>query len=302
NAQWAAMHSVGRLAPSESPLFRLGFIVYNNQMFSFQIIKWFWNLWDHLILIILLNLLSLVLFGALFYLVPLLAQGAGPGAVIAVGSGLLFLTTTLQHAYALISYGIAKSGYSNWKQSLRAAWQGPSLRAALLFDILLFPVGVIYYVSWNFYSQKGGLLSLFALGLLFWLAILILLSMGFYFPMLVREEFAFKAAWRKSFVVCLDNPFLAIGLALVALILLAASLFPALTLFFGPVGLALWYEVSLRILYYKYQYLEELAPEERQHGNGRRKKVEIPWRVLLREERERIGPRSLRNFIFPWKD
>ena len=34
-------------------------------------------------------------------------------------------------------------------------------------------------------------------------------------------------------------------------------------------------------------------------GSGRRK---IPWDAILIEEREKTGTRSLKSFIFPWKD
>ncbi len=279
-------------------------------MFGFQIIKWFWNLWDHLLTITLFNVLSLLLLGGSFYLLQLLPGSFlnqwNPAVTTTLSFTLiflgLFLLTVLQHAYALSNYAIAKYERSDWKDSLRRAWCKPSLSAALRLDLLAVLCSGIYYVSWRFYSQQSSILSLFAIGLLFWLALLFLLSFGYYFPMLIREDFAVIKALRQSFFVCLDNLFLTIGLTLVATILLAASFVPPLALFFGWAGLGLWYEVSLRILYYKYQYLQQLPKEELLQKNGKRQKVKIPWRVMLREERERIGPRSLRNFIFPWKD
>lgn len=285
-------------------------------MIGFQFTKWFWNLWDHLILVLLWNLLFLFAAGLLFYLsqgLPQFAEwlyGVSPGALAPASyplllflplALLLFVTTVLQHAYALNNYNIAKFERSEWKACFRRAWSKPSLLAALLLDFSVLLLGFVFFVSWRFYSLQGGVLSFMAMGLLFWLVLLVLLSFGFYFPMLVRDAFSVRKALRQSILVCLDNLFLSMILALVGLVLLVVSLIPPFMLFFGPVGLGLWYEVSLRLLFYKYQYLEQHASDA-QSGRSKREKIDIPWRVLLREERERIGPRSLRNFIFPWKD
>jgi hypothetical protein len=41
----------------------------------------------------------------------------------------------------------------------------------------------------------------------------------------------------------------------------------------------------------KYDYLEE-------HGQAK----SIPWEELLEDEEDKMGRRSLRGMIFPWKD
>ena len=279
-------------------------------MIGFQFTKWFWNLWDHLLLVLLWNLVFLFAVGLLFYVAQALpqflegVQAAPLFLSLALPLALLlFVATVLQHAYALNNYNIAKFERSESKVCFRRAWSRPSLLAALIFDLGVLLFGFVLFVSWRFYSVQGGILSFMAMGLLFWLGLLALLSFGFYFPMLVREAFSVRKALRQSVLVCLDNLFLSMILALVALVLFIVSLIPPFMLFFGPVGLGLWYEVSLRLLFYKYQYLEQQVPAQMNaNGRSKREKVDIPWRVLLRAERERIGPRSLRNFIFPWKD
>ena len=290
---------------------------YSFTMLGFQFTKWFWNLWDHLLLVLLWNLLFLFAVGLLFYLsqgLPQFAEwlyGVSPGALAPASypvllflplALLLFVATVLQQVYALNNYHIAKFERNEWKTCFRRACGKRSLLAALLFDLGVILLGFVLFVSWRFYSLQGGILSFMAMGLLFWLALFALLSFGFYFPLLAREEFSVWKALRKSILVCLDNLFVSIVLFLFALFLLFISLIPPFMLFFGPVGLSLWYEVSLRLLFYKYQYLEEQASQKEINGRSKREKVDIPWRVLLRAERERIGPRSLRNFIFPWKD
>ena len=285
-------------------------------MFGFQISKWFWNLWDHLLTIVLLNLLGLTIWGICFLLYDEFLTRDVTTVMMVIVLGVigilsLFLFTLLQHFSALVNYSIAKFGQSDWKRNFRKAWQKPSVMAALLFDILFFVCIIVYYISWQFYYLQGDLGSLFALGLLFWLALLFFLGFGFYFPLLVREEFSLKKAFFQSYLVCWDNFLLAIGLGISALFMLIMSFMPPIMLFWGFTGLGLWYEVSLRILYYKYEYLKQLQQGESFDDLSKKsnmklpiqcKKTVIPWRFLLREERERIGPRSWRNFIFPWKD
>ena len=54
---------------------------------------------------------------------------------------------------------------------------------------------------------------------------------------------------------------------------------------------------ALRILLYKYDYLEE-HPEL----TTKKQRRQIPWDDLLFEDREIVGKRTIRNFLFPWKD
>jgi hypothetical protein len=64
-------------------------------------------------------------------------------------------------------------------------------------------------------------------------------------------------------------------------------------LFPGPAGILLYLDEAMRLRIFKYDWLEANP------GENRRK---IPWDTLLIDDRERTGTRSLKNFIFPWKD
>jgi hypothetical protein len=72
----------------------------------------------------------------------------------------------------------------------------------------------------------------------------------------------------------------------------AASLFLALLLP-GPAGMLLLMDEALRLRLRKYDYLE---------ANPRADRRKIPWKELLEEDVELTGTRTLRNFIFPWKE
>ena len=75
----------------------------------------------------------------------------------------------------------------------------------------------------------------------------------------------------------MDNTGFSIFMGLYTLILAALSILP--------------------IRMYKYDYLEE-HPELKTP----RERRQIPWEELIYEDRETLGPRKLRSFLFPWKD
>ena len=60
----------------------------------------------------------------------------------------------------------------------------------------------------------------------------------------------------------------------------------------GITGMQLAAEDAIRLMMMKYDYLEENPEADRKH---------IPWEDILYDEKEKVGPRSLKNMIFPWK-
>ena len=69
-------------------------------------------------------------------------------------------------------------------------------------------------------------------------------------------------------------------------------------LFFVPglSGILINYNNALRLRLYKYDWLEE-HPEI----TGKQAQKMIPWKKLIAEDEEALGPRNIRNFLFPWK-
>ncbi len=62
---------------------------------------------------------------------------------------------------------------------------------------------------------------------------------------------------------------------------------------FGPAGIQLYMNSALRLLIFKYDWLEE---------NPDAKRKDVPWYELLIDEKERVGKRTLKGMIFPWKE
>jgi putative membrane protein len=64
----------------------------------------------------------------------------------------------------------------------------------------------------------------------------------------------------------------------------------------GVSGVILAYNNALRLRMYKYDWLETQSGLSRKDARRR-----IPWDELLAEDKETLGPRDFKSFIFPWK-
>jgi uncharacterized membrane protein YesL len=117
------------------------------------------------------------------------------------------------------------------------------------------------------------------------------LALQFFFPVQSRLDKKFGKILKKMFLLFLDNPLFSVGLLVGAVATLALSAFTALLLP-GIASILLWWNVALKLRIYKYDYLEK-------HPDARRN---IPWDALLVEDRERVGKRTLKGMIFPWKE
>jgi hypothetical protein len=127
---------------------------------------------------------------------------------------------------------------------------------------------------------------------IFWIFVGLLLSMQFFLVLHARLERNIPRALWKCLLIFADNPFFCLFSFFHNLILLALSVVLIL-LFPGPAGILLYLDEALRLRLLKYDWLEANPQEDRRR---------IPWDVLLVEEREKTGTRSLKSFIFPWKD
>jgi Zn-dependent protease with chaperone function len=117
------------------------------------------------------------------------------------------------------------------------------------------------------------------------------LAFQYFFPLQARLERRFFKILKKMFLLLLDNPLFTFGLLLASLIILVLSVF-TIFLLFGITTILLWWNVALKLRLYKYDHLEK-------HPDDRRR---IPWDALLVEDRERVGKRTLKGMIFPWKE
>ena len=106
----------------------------------------------------------------------------------------------------------------------------------------------------------------------------------------------FKKCLKKSFIIFFDNAGFSVFMLLYNTVLLAMSVF----LFFllpSAAGITLALTNALRLRLYKYDWLEN-HPELK----TRKEQKNIPWDELLQNDKDMVGHRSFKSFIFPWKE
>ena len=256
-------------------------------MFGFLIKKAFFDMWDNLIRVVILNLGFILIFAVLVYF-PLVAQSVPVLFYLAIAVGVILLFVYSGMVSAMVSR-IADYGRPEFRDAagyLKETWP-TSLLFALVNLVLVF----LFSVAFPVYSQVRSFLGPLASSFLFWILIFWVLAMQFFFPVQSRLDKKFPKILKKMFLLFLDNPLFSLGLLIGAVATLALSAFTALLLP-GIASILLWWSVALKLRIYKYDYLEE-------HPEARRN---IPWDALLVEDRERVGKRTLKGMIFPWKE
>lgn len=258
-------------------------------MFGFLIKKAFFDLWDNFLPAILLNL-GFVGVLALPILVPPAFSGIGTVAsLIALIIGILAV-----FVYAGGAVGLAKA-ITNY-ESLEWAAFFATLRShaplsMVLGVLVILHIGLLL-VAMPVYTAMNNMVGLFAIAVLFWMSVIWWLGIQYVLPVGSRLPSSIAATFKKSFILTLDNTFFTVALGLGAGVIVLLSFFTAF-LIPGIAGVAIWYQAALKLRLYKYDYLEE---------NSGASRKDIPWDALLYDDRERVGKRTLRGMIFPWKE
>ena len=257
-------------------------------MIGFLIKKNFFDLWDNLFKVALINIgfvisLSLPVFiPPLFASVPVLAM-----AVMLIGIlwCFVYLSAAAFSLKAVSDYG--SFGFAEFFGNLKTVWSvGLVLGAIAFLGYLLCTIVIPFYLNMN--SMLGLLLG----AVIFWTLVVAVLALQFFFAVRARLDTKLIKVIKKCFIIFFDNPIFCIFSLIHNLAVLIISMFVAF-LFPGPAGILLFLDEGLRLRLLKYDWLE---------ANPDTNRRQIPWDAILIDEREKTGTRSLKSFIFPWKD
>ena len=258
-------------------------------MLGFLVKKAFFDTWDHFLGVLVINL-GFILIGLIPFssvqLVESLPFGAFIG-IVAIGIILLFVYAG---AASLMARDIVNYETPEWKNFLR--YLKETWFQSLIFGLIYVAGIAVSFVGFSTYLQMTSILGLAAAVFLLWAVVIWVLASQFYFPVLARLDTKIPKILRKSFILFFDNTFFAFVLGFGVLLIAGVSIFTAF-LFPGFGGLLVWHQAAMKLRLYKYDYLEE-------NPGANRKK--IPWDGLLVEEKEKVGKRTLRGMIFPWKE
>lgn len=250
--------------------------------------KAFFDGWDNLFGLVLLNMGFVLLVGLGIVLPPLFGART-LGFWLALGFvgllGSVWWSTCVHALKAVADYGRLA-----WRDlpalALKAALPGLQYGALTGLFLVALAVGLPFYLS------RAGFLGALAAGLLLWCFVLFTLAFQWYLPLRARFGGGFMKNLRKCLVFSLDNSLFSLFVFVYNAAGFVLSCGTAL-LMPGLAGLALCLDDALRLRALKYDWLE---------ANPGVKRSQLPWDSLLIEEKELVGKRTLKGMIFPWKE
>ncbi len=257
-------------------------------MILFMLKKAFWDAWDNMGRLLLVNFIMILLIAVPVFIPKYLL----PFPVLSLLSMILSILLIFVYTGAVSGYIKDLVGYKSPElkditRHLKESWKTSLLLggSSLLFYF-------ICYTGFKFYASLGSILGLIGLAFLFWITLIVSLSLAFFYPVMNSLDRSPVKIIKKCFILFFDNTGTAVVLG--TGILVNAGLSVALALILpGIGGILILQESCMKILMMKYDYLEENPDADRK---------KIPWNGLLMEEREKVGKRTLKSTIFPWKD
>ncbi|OQA62535.1 MAG: hypothetical protein BWY39_01702 [Spirochaetes bacterium ADurb.Bin269] len=269
-----------------------GCLCYYTVMIGFFIKKAFYDGWDNLLSILVMNVAILAvafggwfLAGATLFFLPLSIFML---VLSAAAEGVLFLT---------ISALMAKvSKYESFSASDIGEAFGASWKHGALFGLLIAAIVFVASVAFPYYFSLGNMIGLALSIVIFWVTVVVALSLQWFLPIRSQLDTNFVKCLKKSFIIFFDNPGFSLFMFLYSLVLTVLSLVMVM-LMPGFAGMILAHNNAFRLRMYKYDWLEE-HPEL----DVREARKSVPWAELLSEDEDTVGHRTLKSFIFPWKD
>lgn len=263
-------------------------------MWTFYLKKSFCDGWDNMFSMVFVNAIFLIPVAGLLAL--MVTAVLSMNAVLFFAFLLLWTMLVSIQSIAFAPCAVKAADFRGWsvKDCLKNIVH--SLKDGALFGLMLTAIILVSKVCLQYYFSRGTFLAM-AVGLLFvWLCLFVLLSLQWFVPVTALLPGPFVKRVKKCFIIFFDNTGFSIFLAVYCIVLFALSV-----LLFGLLpaasGITLARVNALRLRLYKYDYLEA-HPEYTSH---KERKI-IPWQSLIEADREALGPRTFKSFIFPWKE
>lgn len=262
-------------------------------MIRFLIKKAFYDGWDAFLPIVLLNVVCISISFIGFFLAGKTLSVVPISVLIVVLVVLLegVLGLAVSSLMARIS-AFESFSPSDFFSAIKETWlHGVFFSLIVVMCVLVFSAALPFYMG-----LENRSLGIVLSGLLFWIAVLLVLSLQWFFPVRSQLETNFVKCIKKCFSIFFDNPAFSIFMFLYSAFLLVCSLFLVL-LVPGFAGLILAHNEAFRLLQHKYDWLETQSELDLAHA-----RKHIPWQDLIADDEKIIGNRSLKNILFPWKE
>jgi len=283
-----------------------GNLFYLSDMFKFLLKKNFADIWDNLFHLIIVNLFFLALCALAvlgFFTLGHLPVNDGLKSLLMILY--LFFSSAFIHVFFFAEGKNAEriSNYEGSKLSLFFSSIVSSIKDGALYGCVVALLICIAFITMPYYfrmwipadGSKGSFLGLLFMALVFWLEVLALLSLQWFMAIRNVLHNNFKKCLKKSVIIFFDNPWLSIGIVFLNLFELLITVF-TLGLIPGISGMTVTVTNAFRLRMYKYDWYE-VNP-----GMTKEQRRDIPWDELLANEKQALGPRTLKSYFLPWKD
>ena len=261
-------------------------------MYLFFIKKNFYDGWDNMLTLIVVNIVVMAASLGLLSLIYALQQSVPLVIALIIIFGIVMSILSL--ASGEIASSAANFGSAHIADFFRAI---PSCIAdGIRFGLVLAVVGAASYVCIPFYFAQKTLPAMFIGAMFVWLVVFTLLSLQWFVAIRSLLHNDFKKCIKKCFIVFFDNMWFSLFAAVYTFFLTALSVF-LLGLLPSLSGITLAQVNAFRLRLYKYDYYEA-HPELKTPKEKRC----IPWDELLQNDKDTLGSRSLKSLIFPWKE
>ncbi|MDR3139387.1 MAG: hypothetical protein LBT95_06900, partial [Treponema sp.] len=227
-------------------------------MIGFLIKKTFFDTWDNLFKVALVNL-GFIIFLTVPVFAPSLLESFPPLAVGVLLIGILwcfvYLAAAAQSLKSISDYG--SFGFADFKNNIKTAWP-----MGLIMGGIVFLIWLLISLAIPFYLHMQSLLGLLLAAVIFWTLVVTGLSFQFLFAVRARLDTKINKVIKKCFIFFFDNPGFCIFSFITCTVLLVLSVFLAF-LFPGPAGILLYLDEAMRLRIFKYDWLEANPGENR---------------------------------------
>lgn len=261
-------------------------------MIGFFIKKAFYDGWDNLLSILLLNIAIIaIVFGAWF-----LAGATANfmpfsiGIIIIACAFLGIILLTISQVMAKVA-NYQSFAFSDLKEAFIDSW-----RHGALFGLFIVGLVFIFSITIPYYFSLGNMLGLSLAITIFWVGLICLLSLQWFCAIRSQLDKNFLKSIKKSFIIFFDNAGFSLFMFVYSIILMALSVV-LVFMIPGIAGLLLAQNNALRLRIYKYDWMEE-----HKDLDAKQVRKQVPWGELIADDEDIVGHRSFKSFIFPWKE
>ena len=265
-------------------------------MIGFYLKKNFCDGWDHILFLIVPNIIATLYAALAFFLLSRVFNLNTPYAlplsclafVILAALGMVLVMANSQNAAAIANFQMPSIA-EYFKQLPKVFFDG------IRYGALLGGLVVTAFIGVPVYFSAGGILGFALCATLIFFEAIFTLALQWFIPLRALLGKSFGQTLKKCFVVFFDNAGFSVFVFFFNLFLALLS-FMIFCLVPGPAGVVLSGINALRLRLYKYDWLD--AHPENKTAKLRKK---IPWAALIKEDDETLGPRGFKSFFMPLK-